>query len=358
MVMGFLVVLRPATAAADTLKLKDGRTLTGDAHEEGEKVAIVLKYGTIRVAKEDVVSWEKGPAAPAAPKPAAPVTPAPAGPGANAPAAPKAPSPTPPSDAGAALPDAKPATPGAPGTAPGAPKPPMDAAQRQVQAEQAREAQRRLQMERAKISKRTKGMNAVSKEDQQRLAKAWSEAVKKATDENLNRGALNQALLRMDGLWGEGDEPTLNVEQAMQLATKVGGLSPTGVEKWKKALGIEATTGMSANVHTAVTLAGVEKLFEGDTYNIARGESFVARAGLIPPRALAAWVAATGYEKPLAILTLVTREGVWNEDNEFQDEGFSTALAEAKEQAAQRLREQEEREKQAREAERERRKNK
>jgi hypothetical protein len=222
----------------------------------------------------------------------------------------------------------------------------------------AAEAQKRAALDRAKFAKRTKAFATLQREDAARLQKAWTDAFKKGLDENLGRPAMNQALLRIDPLWGEGDEPGLNVEQAITMANRIATLSPPGVEKWKTALGIEASGGLSANAATAITLAQQDKLFDNDSYNITASESMLVRIPLIPPRALAAWMAATGTDRSTAILTLLGRDGVWNEDNEFQDEGFGTALAEAKERQAEKLKEQQEKEKQEREAERERRRNK
>lgn len=65
--LAVLAILLALPLAADTVTMKDGRTLTGEVSEDGDKVVIKMKVGTIKVDRRDVLEIKKegesGPAA-------------------------------------------------------------------------------------------------------------------------------------------------------------------------------------------------------------------------------------------------------------------------------------------------------
>lgn len=54
-----LFCLTAAPLQADELRLRDGRVLKGDVEERGDELEVQGRYGSIIVAKKDVVSWQK-----------------------------------------------------------------------------------------------------------------------------------------------------------------------------------------------------------------------------------------------------------------------------------------------------------
>jgi hypothetical protein len=154
----------------------------------------------------------------------------------------------------------------------------------------------------------------------------WTQALQKATDEDIDAAAVLLFLPKLDPLYDKSHKFQPAVSK--QFVERIKNLPQDRLSKWQDAT--DALGAGTTMTDTVILLIQTERIFHGSKVKLDELTKLTARQAALTEDNYADWIEATELEEGQALLSLVLNDGLFDTRNALRQDAFKKALESAR----------------------------